>query len=164
MHLSQDQIKIIQIQEQDFPAFSQLLEWRRTGQEEGDATNYQTEKVMNFMDQYRVLKSDQFFIYAAKVENKLVGYINAILIPKPDPRLGTMYVDELWVPEIYRQNGIAELLMKEVFRKSKDLDLRSVRLYVDTYNQVARNFYQKVGYQEKGDSIFCEVNVTDLKI
>lgn len=164
MHLPKDQIKIIQIQEQDYPAFSKLLEWRRTGQEEVDTSHYQTEKVKNFMEQYNVLHSDQFFIYAAKVEDKFAGYINAILIPKPDPRLGIMYVDELWVPEMYRRNGIAELLMNEVFRKSKELDLWRVRLVTDTYNQVGRNFYQKVGYQEKGETVFCEVNVADLNI
>lgn len=157
-------VSIIRVGEENYNKFSSLIEWRRTGSESNDLSYYEDEKMKEFFNKYNVLDSDTFFIFAAEKDGKFIGYINALLIPKPDPRLGLLYVDELWVPDCYRKEGIASLLMKEVFKVAKELNLWRMRLYVDTYNDVARNFYKKSGYTENGDCKFCEVDVRDIEI
>lgn len=159
MHIEKDQIQIVRIQAQNYPAFCKLLEWRRTGQKDGDTKAYHSEQVAGFFQTYQILDSDQFFIFAAQYGEEFVGYINAVLIPKPDPRLGILYVDELWVPEVYRRNGIAELLIDEIHQFGKEKNLWRIRLFTETDNLIGRSFYQKVGYQEKGDAIFCELDL-----
>lgn len=136
-----------------------MLEWRRTNGEEAATIRYQAEHLQQFMQQYHVLDSEMFFIYAAKVNGRLVGYINAIIIPKPDPRLGIMYIDELWTAPHYRGMGIAGMLLEEVIHLAKQLGLWRVRLYVDTENDSARTCYRKAGFEEKGDCLFLEVNL-----
>ncbi len=86
------------------------------------------------------------------------------MIPKLDPRIGILYIDELWVPEFYRRKGIATLLVKEVLEVAKGLDLWRVRLDVATSNDAARNLYKKVGFLEKSDAKWCEVDVEDIEI
>ena len=162
MSVVKKQVEIVRIGPADYAAFSALLEWRRTGREGVETTRYQTEQLQQFMQQYRVLDSDMFFIYAAKVDGNLVGYINAIIIPKPEPRLGTMYIDELWTAPQYRGMGIAGQLLAVVTRLAKQLNLWRVRLYVSTDNDAARTCYRKAGFVEKGDCLFCEVDVAEI--
>ncbi len=158
----QNQVEIVRIGPADYGVFSALLEWRRTGREKVETAGYQTERLQHFVQQYRVLDSEMFFIYAAKVNDKLVGYINAIVIPKPDPRLGIMYVDELWTVPQYRGMGIAGRLLDTVIHLAKRLNLWRVRLYVGADNDSARTCYHKAGFVEKGDCLFCEVDVAEI--
>jgi ribosomal protein S18 acetylase RimI-like enzyme len=151
-----NQISIIRVGQKEYLDFCHLLEWRRTGQEKNDISAYKEERIGEFFKKHNILDSDMFYIFAAKIEEKFVGYITATLIPKPDPRLGTLYVDELWVAEAYRRKNIAKMLMDEVFKLSKEMNMWKVRLYVEEDNIVARNFYKKVGFSEINTAIFCE--------
>lgn len=164
MRNAQNQVEIVRIGPADYGAFSALLEWRRTGQEEAETIRYQAEPLQQFMQRYSVLDSDMFYIYAAKVNDKLAGYINAIVIPKPDPRLGIMYIDELWTAPRYRGMGIAGALLETVIALAERLKLWRVRLYVDTDNDSARTCYRKAGFVEKGGCLFCEVDVAEIQL
>lgn len=163
MSIKNKEISIIRVGEEDYSSFCGLLEWRRTGSEQKDLSFYDNNEMDDFFKKFNVLNSDTFFIFAAKAEDKYVGYINAVLIPKPDPRLGVLYVDELWVPESYRKEGIATLLMDEVFKLAKELNVWRVRLYVSTCNDAARNYYKKVGFSENDDCKFCEIDIRDIE-
>lgn len=161
--INHDKLEIVRIGRENYPLFTALIEWRRTGKPQTELSYYDNEMMKQFFDKYNVLDSDTFFIFAAKLGDKLVGYINAVVIPKPDPRLGLLYIDELWVPKEYRNQGIAGMLMKEAFKVAKKLKLWRVRLFVGTQNEVARGFYRKMGYKETDDCKCCEVNVAELE-
>ncbi|QVK19318.1 GNAT family N-acetyltransferase [Mycoplasmatota bacterium] len=157
-------ISIKRITKENYSEFTKLIEHRRTKKESKDLTYYDNNDMKQFMEQYHVLDSDTFFIYAACMDNQFVGYINAIIIPKPDPRKGLLYIDELWTIPEYRRHGVAKLLMKEVFKLAKQLDLWRVRLYVGVDNKIARNYYQKMGFNETDHCLTCELNVSDIII
>lgn len=159
MSLHNKEISIIRINNENYLEFSKVLEWRRTGEEQRDFEGYKGKKMSNFFREHNVLNSKQFYIYAAKLEGKVIGYINGIVIPKFDPRIGIMYVDELWTAPPYRKMGIAEKLMKEIINKAKEMELWRLRLYVSKDNPPARNFYKKMGYIEKDESLFCEIDL-----
>ena len=57
-----------------------------------------------------------------------------------------------------------ERRLEATHKVAKELNLWRMRLYVDTSNDVARNFYKKSGYMENGDCKFCEVDVKDIDI
>ncbi len=154
-----DTISIVTVNKDNYLEFSKLLEWRRTGIEKEDFKGYEGKEQADFFQEYNILNSKFFFIFAAKCDGKLVGYINAIMIPKPDPRLGVIYIDELWTAPAYRKRGIAEKLMKKAINLSKELNLWKVRLIVGQENSVARNFYKKMGFCESSKSLFCEMDV-----
>jgi ribosomal protein S18 acetylase RimI-like enzyme len=164
MSLNEKKISVVRVGKENYENFCRLIEWRRTGKEQTDLSYNDNENMSNFFEKHNVLASNSFFIYAAEWEGKFVGYINAIIIPKPDPRCGIMYVDELWTPEEYRNNGIASMLMKEVLKVSKELKLWKVRLYVGSSNDTARSFYKKCGYREIDDCRQCEIDVADIEL
>lgn len=157
-------IKIVRVNNDNYNKFIKLIESRRTRGKQGDLSYYDNQSFKKFMNKYQVINSNTFFIYAAQFKDEFVGYINAVLIPKPDPRLGIIFIDELWVPGVYRKNGIATLLMKEVFKLAKELKLWRLRLYVGSDNIIARNFYKNVGYTETGEDRCCEINVKDIMV
>lgn len=156
-------VELVQVGQGEYPDLCALLEWRRTGSEQGDTSSYLGEETQTFLKDYEVLNSDTFFIFAAKADDRFVGYITAIIIPKPDPRLGMLYVDELWVAEPYRQGGIATLLMNEALSIARSLKLWTVRLYVGMDNLAARSYYRKLGFEEKGDAVWCEIDLNKDK-
>lgn len=155
-------ILIKRVTENNYKQFTKLIEYRRIGKDTLDLSYYENQDMIKFMNEYHILDSKTFFIYAAEVNQTFVGYINAVLIPKPDPRKGMLFVDELWTLPEYRREGIASQLMKEVFKKAKELNLWRVRLYVGEDNPVARNFYKKMGFQETDLCETCEVNISDI--
>lgn len=152
--------EIVRITEQNYLEFCKLIEWRRTGrEEEPDLSRYQGERERQFFSKHDVLSSESFYVFAARCDGKFVGYLTAALIPKADPRLGTLYIDELWVASDYRHRGIAGLLVREALLVAKRLRLWRVRLTVSTDNDVARAFYRKWGFRESATCMFCELDV-----
>ncbi len=154
-------IDLIRVGQAEYDDFCALLEWRRTGVESGDAAKYMAEETQDFFTAYNVLDSDTFFIFAAKVDGRFVGYATAVIIPKPDPRRGILYVDELWVAEPFRLGGIATMLMREALALARTLKLWRVRLYAGMDNLAARNYYRKMGFAEKGDAVWCEYELPE---
>ncbi|SET42567.1 Acetyltransferase (GNAT) family protein [Natronincola peptidivorans] len=100
--------------------------------------------------QLGIVNSDYFFIYVAEVGSEPVGYIHIALIPKPDKRKGTMFIDDLWVEPEHRRKGIAEKLMEEAFKLTKKYDFVEFRLVVNTDNESAINLYRKKGFELSG--------------
>ena len=155
------EIAILRITEKEYPEFAKLLEYRRTGRDDDDADTdaYADRGLQEFLKRYSVLNSDSFFIFAARQGSRYVGYISAILIPKPDPRRGVLYVDELWTAPPYRRQDVASRLMEKVIAIARELDLWRVRLYVGVDNPAARDFYKRAGFTEKDTCRFCEIDL-----
>ncbi len=159
MSMHQPEIEIVRIGKAEYAEFASLLEWRRTGSEGADASRYRAPELHAFFEEFAVLESPAFHIYAARVSGKLVGYINAVLMPKPDPRRGILYVDELWTAPPYRGQGIAGRLLTQAENLARELRLWRVRLYVNTDNDAARACYRRAGFTEKDNCLFCEMDV-----
>lgn len=159
MRMHRPEIEIVRIGKAEYAEFASLLEWRRTGSEGADTSRYLTPELQSFFEEFAVLESPGFYIYAARVSGKLAGYINAVLMPKPDPRRGVLYVDELWTAPPFRGRGIAGSLLERVENLARQLKLWRVRLYVNTDNDSARACYHKAGFTEKEDCLFCEIDM-----
>lgn len=66
METRDKRIEIMRIGPDDYLALGELLEWRRSGREEVETLAYRTQELHEFMQQYQILESETFFIYAAK--------------------------------------------------------------------------------------------------
>lgn len=155
-------LQIARVGSDEYAAYCSLLEWRRTGDPAADIGRYQDEQFQQFLQERRLLESDSFFIYAARQDGRFVGYVNAALMPKPDPRRGSLYIDELWTAPPYRGRGIAGQLLQRTIRLAEQLRLWRVRLYVNADNDSARACYRKVGFREQEDCLFCELDVAAI--
>ncbi len=95
------------------------------------------------------LGQDNIWVYAAETDSKFVGWVSAVLIPKPDARRGVLYIDELWTEDQYRNHGIGRLLLDEAIGLARELKLWKIRLYVDNDNPAARKLYANAGFREE---------------
>ena len=149
--------KIIKVDSQNYPMFDDMAFWRtnrreRTCTEKSEATNN------NFSDVYLALANPNLYVYAALDNEKFVGWISIIYMPKVGRQngLGHLYVDELWVEPTYRRQGIANKLMKEADELLKTTASAGIRLYVNTENPNAKRLYEKYGFSESGTAYFME--------
>ncbi len=76
------------------------------------------------------------------VDNEKVGFLKYSLI------YDRMEIDDLFVNENKRRQGIANKLMSYIVWKAIDSHVINITLEVRTSNEVARNLYKKFGFRE----------------
>jgi len=150
-----DGVGIVRVGHDQYAELLRLLNWRRSGQEDSHLS-YADERAMEQNAEHDIMHSDTFFVFAADAGARFVGYTAVALIPKPDPRLGTVYVDELWVAPPYRRRGIASMLVRQVLALGREKGLWRVRLHVSRRNRAALKLYQRLGFCATDHSVFCE--------
>ena len=141
---------IERITENNFSAFADMTYWRKNGQErKGDTPPGDMVK--------KHLADKNFRVYAAKADGRFVGWIALVFMPKISwTDTGFVYVDELWVQDDYRRQGIATALMKKADEMKKEFSAVGVRLYVNVNNPGAKDLYEKCGYTCQGTAEFME--------
>ncbi|MDR0309682.1 MAG: GNAT family N-acetyltransferase, partial [Candidatus Methanoplasma sp.] len=120
-------------------------------------------ELQDFSEEYLILDNENLFIYAAQSEDKFVGYVSIVYIPKVGRKCnGHLFIDELWVNPHYRKRGIADALMKKADILCKEKNISGLRLYVDITNNDALSLYKKCGYEGKfGTSQFMEKELSN---
>lgn len=145
-------IEIVKVTTSNYPEYLNMIKWRITGKRA--SLTYTKEEL-----QYgKCLDTDYFWVYAAKIEGEMVGYLQASLIPKPDARIGTLFVDEVWTQDSFRGRGVAKALINKILEVGKEQNLWEVRLTVDIDNPAARKVYTGAGFVEK-ECIFGRVKI-----
>ena len=85
----------------------------------------------------------------------LVGLIGkkiiAVVIGAFDGRRG--YVHHLAVSPKYQKKGYGRLIMEELNRRFKNLNVHKVHLFIEKYNEGVINFYKKLGWEIRNDLI-----------
>lgn len=84
--------------------------------------------------------------YARKLEyyedNKVIGYLNYSLI------YDRLEIDEFYVEETRRKEGIGKKLMSYLVAVAIDSHVINITLEVRKNNEIARNLYKKYGFRE----------------
>ncbi|KAF0193659.1 MAG: N-acetyltransferase [Bacillota bacterium] len=152
--MSETKPALVQITAANYPRFQALVNWRVTGKRGVSDLPQPTDKELAFASR------DGFWVWAAEIEGELVSWIGFVLIPKPDSRVGMIYVDELWTAGEFRRRGIAEVLIEKAIETARELRLWKVRLYVGKDNPAARAFYKKMGFvEDDAEAMFCNYEV-----
>lgn len=76
--------------------------------------------------------------------NKLRGYLNFWII------LDEAEIHRIAVKKEYRRSGVAAMLLQEMFKILRDMNIVSVHLEVRQSNHGAINLYEKFGFMLKG--------------
>lgn len=145
------EIEIVEVTTKNYSEFMDMIHWRVTGKRvselrrSGELPAYTNEE----LSYGECLDTDYFFVYAAKMNNEMVGYINASIIPKPDNRKGTLFIDEVWTQPTYRNKGIAKQLVHKMIELGKQLNMWECRLTFDLDNPASRRVYAQAGFSEK---------------
>ncbi len=108
-------------------------------------TKEELEKSKQFLKPF-FTDSDQNFYRVAVFENKIIGFIHASVAESGNRRLWGLYVDSK-----YHGTGLAQQLMELANGWFAD---NIVELEVATYNERAKAFYRKNGFEEIKNSEF----------
>lgn len=109
----------VHITRENYHKFKQLLHWRMTGERHCPHVLKPTEQELAFTTR------QDYWVWAAQVDGELVGWVCYVLIPKPDHRVGMLYVDELWTANEFRRMGVAEVLMEKAIETPSPLTTQS---------------------------------------
>ena len=82
--------------------------------------------------------------FVLKVENETGEIIGGCIAQAYEYHWSRVLLDDLWVDERYRHQGIGSMILREVERIAKEKDCRVVTLGTASY--MARPFYEKHGY------------------
>lgn len=95
------------------------------------------------------------FVAEDSANNKIIGYASYFFayytwIGK------SLYIDDIYVQEKYRKNGIGKRLIERVFELAKNENCKKVRWQVSNWNKNAIEFYQKLGASVDGVELNCD--------
>ena len=146
------QYQLVRINKQNYPLFDDMLFWRETGFERVALQNSVYKSIK------KELKNKNLYVYAVEIENRFVGWISLVYIPKISKwkNGGHLYVDELWIAPAFRGLGLAKILMNQAESLQKKLGAVGIRLYVNTENETAKGLYSACGYKENGNAVFMD--------
>jgi GNAT superfamily N-acetyltransferase len=130
-------------QEKEVVMHKHLL-WEITESQE-EEKNIILDKLVNFNRQVLSIAPDKpssaSLNYVIKVENKIIGGINASLYLAQS----ILHINHLFVDEEYRAQQLGSILLKRVEEEAK---AREVKLaHLDTFDWQAKGFYLKHGYE-----------------
>jgi ribosomal protein S18 acetylase RimI-like enzyme len=115
---------IVKIDKNNYSLFDEMVFFRKNGRErnENEKTNIQIDNKI-----YDTLEDKNLYVFAAQIEQKFIGWISAVYIPKISwtNGYGHLFIDELWVNPVYRRNGIANALMQQIEVVSNELETKN---------------------------------------
>lgn len=144
--------RIIRIDEDNYSLFSDMIYLRMTGEQRVPSISVVDDEIKS------ELQNPNLYVYALQIDDKLVGWISIIYLPKLGKfnGHGLIYIDELWIESSSRGYGFAKELMKKAEEIAELKSASGMRLYVNTENSVAQNLYKKCGYENVGTAYFME--------
>jgi len=146
---------IVKVDKNNYTLFDDMVFFRINGRDKNEI-----ERTSNKIDNtvFDTLEDKNLYIYAAQIDNKFIGWISFVYLPKVGRTNGRgyLYIDELWVNSDYRNKGIGYALMEKGEIISEELNTLGLRLYVNMDNNEALSLYKKIGYVEKGSAFFME--------
>ena len=103
-----------------------------------------------------ILKDTNKPIFVATIDHYVVGYAMCqIRIPTSNMhQVKIFHLDDLWVDEKYRKQGIGKSLYQKVVETAKENNCYEVTLNVWPGNDAALKFYEKMGMKTR--SVFME--------
>ena len=144
--------RIDRINTENYNLFDDMVFWRENGFERETMQTPVPEPIK------RELANPNLYLYGAMADNRYVGWISLIYMPKISrwKGHGHIYVDELWVEPNFRRQGLAKALMKKAEELKTELEAAGIRLYVNVNNPTAKKLYESCGYLEDGQAYFME--------
>jgi len=143
--------EIVRVTAENYPLFDAMVRWRMSGVEQEPTLTTIPDEVL------RELGTPGFTVYAACTDGRYVGWIALCYLPKIGKwKRGHLYVDELWVAEAYRRQGIGRALMERAEELAREMAVTGLRLYVNVENPGAGRLYESCGYRKNGTAEFME--------
>ena len=110
----------------------------------------------------RLNHQDSVFFIQKNDTNKIVGFIQ--LYPTfSSVSLGKAWIlNDLYVDQIYRRQGIAASLMQQAIQFAQDTQAKFIALETGAENIQAQKLYKKLGFQEQSETRFFALSFSHI--
>ncbi|MDU1889237.1 MAG: GNAT family N-acetyltransferase [Dysgonomonas sp.] len=143
------QITIEPIKEKDFDALATLFLEFATFENLPEKMNNSVERMKKEKEYFRG--------FIARDENSnIAGYVNYFFAYYTWTGK-SMYMDDLYVREKYRGQGIGTMLINKVIDLAKKEKCNGIRWQVSNWNQAAIHFYEKLGAKINRVEMNCDL-------
>lgn len=65
------------------------------------------------------------------------------------------WIEDVIVSSDYRKKGIGELLVQNLIKKAKELNVKAILLHSNPKREAAHRLYKRMGFAEKDSSLFA---------
>lgn len=93
------------------------------------------------------------YIVVCSVENSVVGMATMAVYEAISGRKA--WIEDVVVASEYRQKGIGERLTNILIEKANDLNVSTLLLYSNPKREAAHRLYKRLGFTEKGSTLFA---------
>ena len=142
-------ICIRSIRESDFPQLIALFQEFATFQQQAD-------KMSNSVAQMLKEKEYVHGFVAETPEQQIIGYATCFFSYHTWSGK-SLYMDDLYVKEAYRKQGIGKALLETVIGLAKEEHCHKVRWQVSHWNKPAQDFYRLMGAQIDATELNCDL-------
>ncbi|AHG80317.1 GNAT family acetyltransferase [Mannheimia varigena USDA-ARS-USMARC-1388] len=97
----------------------------------------------------RIVEQKSICGFGAIIDNKLVGFVHIVLHPCTWEINHICYLEDLFVSPDFRKQGIAESLIKYVYKFAEEQGCKRVYWVTAEDNKIAQHLYDKVATQTK---------------
>lgn len=99
----------------------------------------------------RLLSDENGCIYLAEVADEAVGYVYCKVQQVEENAFvhayTSLHIDQMSVREDFQGHGVGHVLMEQVFALARRLNIGTVTLGVNAFNEQAQVFYRKHGFE-----------------
>ncbi len=93
----------------------------------------------------QLLARDDFFVFAALVDNKVIGGLTAYLLQQYYSASPLVYIYDLAVMKEYQRKGIGKMLIDGNNNYCRDIGVEAVMVQADVADDHAIKFYHSTG-------------------
>jgi ribosomal protein S18 acetylase RimI-like enzyme len=143
------------VNKDNYHLYDDMIAWRINGKERTLIEKQLSKEEIMVPEE---LSHTHLFNYTITLDNKFIGWVAAIFLPKVGKanRKGYLFVDELWIQDEYRGLGYARALMGKVDELAGELNVTGIRLGVNINNPGALKLYETCGYHSTGQAYTME--------
>ena len=155
-------IRIIRANEKHIPELGNLwMEFMRFSQNIEAIHEPKDDAIQIFANEYLrpAMEADNNLVLVAVDGEHVVGYSYS-LIPEPSnlvkrKRYGIIH--DMFITSQYRRQGIAKMLFNEIVKWLNSNDVRRIELDVMKRNQVASEFWGKLGFMDLNRTLYIQL-------
>ena len=98
----------------------------------------------------KCIHSNKKLLLVAVEGDKIIGYtLGSLTLRSPVFKLREIgYIDDMFIDEEYRKNGIAQKFLDELFLWFKGKDVSNVEVTVHTENDIGKKAWAKYGFKD----------------
>jgi ribosomal protein S18 acetylase RimI-like enzyme len=144
-----DQLRVRQLEDREWPVLRDMRLRARGESADSFLTSYDAEAAFSDEQWQAEFSRGSWFLASLGIESiGIVGATSFHDIPADD-----RYLENLWVAEERRRDGVATILVSKVMQRLATDGVHTIWLWILDGNDKAWKFYEKLGFDGHGDPV-----------